>query len=210
MSKELQVEQRILNEILSGQLQAGQMMQPERQLAIKYDCSRPVVHKAIIRLEDKGVLIIRPRKGIQILDFKVSGRLSLIEEISQQSKEVLSRKFNHDMLIFIKDNFKNVLRCFESIEKQATEIRLHTAEDYFDLFFDYCRQCGNGVYPMLINEFRTGILNVAACCIDSKEVSRLFQEIEDSIMQNEVNHAIDLLDECFERIEKLWIGGKDV
>lgn len=210
MSKELQVEQRILNEILSGQLQPGEMMQPERQLAIQYNCSRPVVHKAIIRLENKGVLIIRPRKGIQILDFKVSGRLSLIEEISQQSKESLSRKLNHDMLNFIKDNFKNVLRCFESVQKQPTPIQLNKPEDYFDLFFDYCRQCGNGIYPMLMNEFRVGILNVATCCIDSKEVSRLFQMIESSIMQNEVNQAIGLVDECFEKIENLWIGGKDV
>ncbi len=210
MSKELQVEQLILNEILSEQLKPGEMMQPERQLAIKYDCSRPVVHKAIIRLEDKGVLKIRPRKGIRILDFKVSGRLSLIEDISQQSKEALSRKFNRDMLLFIKDNFKNVLRCFESVQKQPTPILLNKSEDYFDLISDYCRQCGNGVYPMLMNEFRIGILNVAKCCTDSEEVSRMFQAIENSIMQNKLNQAICLVDECFEKIENLWIGGMDV
>jgi DNA-binding transcriptional regulator YhcF (GntR family) len=210
MSKELQVEQRILNEILSGHLQPGELMQPERLLAIKYDCSRPVVHKAIIRLEDKGVLKIRPRKGIQILDFKVFGRLSLIEEISLQSKEDLSKKFNHDMLIFIKDNFKNVLQCFESVQKQPTPIQLNEPKDYFNLIFDYCRQCGNGVYPMLINEFRIGILNVATCCIESDEVNRLFQEIENSIIQNQLNQAISLADECFEKIENLWIGGWNV
>lgn len=210
MSKELYVEQLILNEILSGQLKSGEMMQPERQLAIKYDCSRPVVHKAIIRLEDKGVLKIRPRKGIQILDFKISGRLSLIEDISQQNKGAMSRKFNHDMLIFIKDNFTNVLRCFEFVQKQSTPIQLHEPEDYFDLLFDYSRQCGNGVYPMLINEFRIGILNVAKCCIDSEEVTQLFQAIESSIMENKLNQAIDLVDECFEKIENLWIGGMDV
>ena len=86
MSKELKVEQMILNEILSEQLKPEEMMLPERQLAIKYDCSRPVVHKAIIRLEDKGVLKIRPRKGVQVMDFKVSGKLSLIEAISQPRK----------------------------------------------------------------------------------------------------------------------------
>lgn len=210
MSKELNVEQMILNEILSEQLKAGEMMMPERQLAIKYDCSRPVVHKAIIRLEDKGVLKIRPRKGIQVMDFKVAGKLSLIEAISQQNKESISRKFNHDMLEFIKDNFKNVIRCFESVQKNPTPILLNEPEDFFTLLFDYCCQCGNSIYPMLINEFKVGILNVSKCCTGSAEVKKLFQEIERNVMYNLPDQAIGLVDELFEKIENLWIGGRDV
>lgn len=210
MSKELLVEKMILNEILSEQLKAGEMMLPERDLAIKYNCSRPVVHKAIIRLENKGVVRIRPRKGIQVLNFKVSGKLSLIEEISLQKKDALSEKLNHDMLHFIKDNFKNVLRSFNTIEKQPTAIHLETPEDFFNLLFDYCCQCGNHIYPMLMNEFKIGILNVAKYCIASGDITSVFQAIEHKLMENQTDQAIDLVDGLFARIENLWIGGSDV
>jgi len=210
MSKELLVEKMILDEILSEQLKAGQMMLPERDLAIKYDCSRPVVHKAIIRLENKGVLKIRPRKGIQVLDFKVSGKLSLIEEISSKKKDSLSKKLNHDLLHFIKDNFKNVLLLFRETKKEPTEIHLETPEDFFSLLFDYCHQCGNHIYPMLMNEFKIGIINVAKCCTHSDEVSKLFHSIEKCIMENQIDQAVVLVDELFEHIENLWIGGWDV
>lgn len=210
MSKELQVEQLILNEILSEELKAGEMMLPERDLAIKYDCSRPVVHKAIIRLENKGVLKIRPRKGIEVLDFKISGKLSLIEVISQKRKDSLSRKLNHDMLFFIKDNFKNVIQSFQWVDKKPTPIILKEPEDFFNLLFDYGFQSNNSIYPMLINEFKIGILNVANCCSDSKDVGQMFHEIEKNIMEKQTEEAIAIVDGLFELIENLWLGGSDV
>lgn len=208
MSKEQYVESLLLKEILTEQVTPGTLLLPERDLAIKYSCSRPVVHKAIIRLENKGLLRIRPRKGIEVLDFKTSGKLSLMEVITAMNKEGIAHSFNEDMLEFIKDNLRNVIRRFEHVKKKPTPINLTKREGFFDLIIDYSVQCGNHVYVMLMNEFKTGILNVASQCIDKESIHRMFLEIESLIIIGKIEKAIKILEPLFDEIKDAWIGGQ--
>lgn len=207
MTKEQYVENLLLNEILTGEKEPGSLLLPERELAIKYGCSRPVVHKAIIRLENKGVLKIRPRKGVQVLDFKLSGKLSLMEKIGHVKREGLGISFNHDMLEFIKENFKNVILKFKTIEKEPTDISLKEPEDFFLLMVDYCKQCGNHVYVMLMNEFKVGILNVAKRGMANEKAIQLFYEIETLILKREIDQAVALLDMLFDLVKETWLKG---
>ncbi len=210
MSKESYVENIILDEILSEKLKPGELMAPERDLAIKYGCSRPVIHKAIIRLEQKGVLKIRPRKGIQVLDYRIHGRLGLISEISSRSKDLINNQFNHDMLSFVTKNIENIFTYFSVIEKKATTIKFDSAEDYFHILFDYSLQCGNSMYILLMNEFKQGIINVASYCINNNNINNYFISIEEYLMIKESEKAIEVLEEMFEAIEKVWLGGDNV
>jgi hypothetical protein len=108
------------------------------------------------------------------------------------------------------DNFRNIIRCFESVEKKASIMTLKTAEDFFQLFFDYACQSGNGIYPMLVNEFKIGITNVAECCTDSVDIHNLFCEIEQNIMDKKIVQALTLVNLLHEAIKIQWIGGLDV
>ncbi|WP_240843166.1 winged helix-turn-helix domain-containing protein [Acidaminobacter sp. JC074] len=209
MSKEAQIENILLDEVLKGKLKKGDLLEPERDLAEKYNCSRPVVHRAIIRLEEKGVLKIRPRKGIQVLDYKMHGRMGLISEVSKRSKDLLDNKFNKDMLRFIQDNMTNMFMYFEN-GKEETCIQFECAEDYFDILLDYSIQTGNDLYIMLMNEFRPGIINVGAYCIGHDDINKEFQQIESYLMKGCVTEAIDTLNILFGLIEKVWLGGKRV
>ena len=63
MVKENYVESCIVDSIFNNEYNPGDKLEPERELAIKFECSRPVIHRAIIRLEEKGLVKIIPREG---------------------------------------------------------------------------------------------------------------------------------------------------
>jgi len=210
MSKETQIENILLDEVLRGKLKNGDLLAPERDLAERYNCSRPVVHRAIIRLEEKGVLRIRPRKGVQVLDYKLHGRMGLISEVSQRSKDLLDNKFNRNMLSFILDNMANMFKYFETIHKAETLVKFDHAEDYFDILLDYSIQTGNDLYVMLMNEFKPGIINVGRYCMGHDEIKDQFIQIESDLMNGRVDKATHALKILFELIEKVWLGGSHV
>ena len=56
--------------IISGKLQIGEKLPPERQLAEMMQVSRSVVNSGINELEKKGFLIIKPRSGTYVADYQ--------------------------------------------------------------------------------------------------------------------------------------------
>ena len=51
------------NMILSGKLEIGSKLPPERELAESMKVSRAVINSGIAELEKKGFLVVRPRIG---------------------------------------------------------------------------------------------------------------------------------------------------
>lgn len=74
--------------ILTGDLAAGERLPPERELAGKTGVSRPVVHEALVRLEEKGLLNIVPRHGVFVADYLQSGRFETFGLIEQYLGEL--------------------------------------------------------------------------------------------------------------------------
>lgn len=69
--------------ILTGDLAAGERLPPERELAQKTGVSRPVVHEALVRLEEKGLVQIVPRHGVFVVDYLHSGRFETFGSIER-------------------------------------------------------------------------------------------------------------------------------
>lgn len=67
----------IEQQILSGELAIGQQLPPERDLAQGTGISRTIVHAGIVELAAKKVLIVIPRKGAFVADYRRSGTLEL-------------------------------------------------------------------------------------------------------------------------------------
>ena len=70
--RELFVDQ-LENMILSGKLKIGEKLPPERQLAQMMQVSRAVVNSGIAELEKKGFLIVKPRSGTFVADYRRKG-----------------------------------------------------------------------------------------------------------------------------------------
>ena len=66
---------KLLHEIQSGNHAIGARLPAERDLAVKYDVSRPVIREAIISLEVQGIVEVRVGSGVYVQS--VSGQKSV-------------------------------------------------------------------------------------------------------------------------------------
>ncbi len=64
--------------IFSGELQIGQKLPPERELAAQLGVSRSLVNTGILELESQGFVRIIPRQGSIVADYKKNGTLQVL------------------------------------------------------------------------------------------------------------------------------------
>ena len=78
--RELFVEQ-VQHMILSGKLKIGEKLPPERQLAEMMQVSRAVVNGGISDLEKMGFLVVKPRSGTYVADYRRKGTIETLLSI---------------------------------------------------------------------------------------------------------------------------------
>ncbi|MHC1784083.1 MAG: FadR/GntR family transcriptional regulator [Anaerolineaceae bacterium] len=86
--------------ILSGQLQIGQRLPSERDLAVTLGVSRPVLHEAIVDLSAKGLVTISPRRGVFVNDFRITGSFPLFFSLINYHEGGLDKQFLSSMIEF--------------------------------------------------------------------------------------------------------------
>lgn len=220
-SAEAIVEELLTISILNGVYQAGERLKPERELALEFGYSRPVIHKAIIRLEGRGLVTIIPRQGIVVNDYRTFGKLSLLESIYDLNHAGIQIELNRSMLQFIEHTLFTMIElvvCKQSeSRKKCYEIQSQNSyersEDIFQWMQTYALQCGNPIYPMIVNEFRSGILNVAHAVLNNGSASHfkeLIQKVnalvitEDSFVYEQAKSKA-MIHTLFQYIEKYWL-----
>jgi len=209
VSAEKQVEKILIQEILSGKYKVNQYLPPERTLAEALGFSRPVVHKAIIRMESKGLVSIVPRQGIRVNDYRVAGKLELLEVLYEMYMWKIDVDMHRAIIMFVKDNLTRVLLDVlgKSIDPYMENCHFQKPEDLFLWMHQYTMYSSNILNAMLFNEFKTGITNVCLFLLHEKESN--FQELRMRIDAAIKNGDKDLLlgstAEFFKHIEDLWI-----
>jgi GntR family transcriptional repressor for pyruvate dehydrogenase complex len=63
----LVVAREVSDEISTGRFQIGSRLPAERELAIKYKVSRPIVREAMIALQAMGLVDVRERSGAYVV-----------------------------------------------------------------------------------------------------------------------------------------------
>lgn len=79
------------NMILSGELQIGEKLPPERILAEQMGVSRTVVNAGLSELAGKGFLDVQPRIGVFVSDYRRNGSLSTLIAIMSYNGRMLRR-----------------------------------------------------------------------------------------------------------------------
>ena len=79
------------NKILSGELKVGEKLPSERELADSMQVSRAVVNSGIAEMEQKGFLIVRPRVGTFVEDYRKNGTLETFNSIMKYNGGNLAR-----------------------------------------------------------------------------------------------------------------------
>ena len=218
-SAEAIVEELLTRGILNGKYPAFSKLKPERELALEFGYSRPVVHKAIIRLESKGLLTIIPRQGVHVNDYRETGRLGLLESIYDLYHGGISISLNQSMLAFIQNNLEAMVLLIlygpaENRRDCHETLRKHEFEKSVDVFIwlqNYAFCSDNAIYPMLLNEFKSGILNVSEAVLKhgnlamfEEKLSAVTELLSDSINPDRdvVHQTIQTL---FSFIEENWL-----
>lgn len=89
--KELFVKE-LENMILSGRLPVGTQLPPERDLAQTMQVSRAVVNAGVAELARKGFLVIRPRVGTCVADYRKYGTIETFLSIVSYNGGMLRRE----------------------------------------------------------------------------------------------------------------------
>ena len=167
------VVQQIERLILQGKIKPGRKLPPERDLAVQLGVSRPVVHAAILDLEQKGLVTIRPRHGTWVNDYRISGSAELLVSLWRNGTEELEPAIVESALEFrvaVEEEAaaRIALRpgarsggeiCLEltDILDRADALPEGDAENQADLdyafHFAVALHSGNLIYPMVMNSF---------------------------------------------------------
>lgn len=202
--------------ILSGELQIGERLPPERDLAAQLNISRPVLHDALVDLEAKGLLEIIPRRGTYVSDYRRNGSLALLSSLLNYHEG----KFNTEMMgsmLEMRLLIENETACmaaanrtdqhlqeFHSILEQEKNTPCSDIQTLIDLDFAFHHlvaiASGNLVYPLILNSFRTVYTSITGAffkkfCNTSviRTVHQFHQAIYEAIQRKDVEGTHDLM-----------------
>lgn len=214
-SAETTVEEILVEKILTNVYPPHTMLPPERELAVLLSYSRPVIHKAIIRLEGKGLVTIVPRKGIKVNDYLTSGKLGLLESLYHMDRGRFP-SLNNAMLEFIIRNLEAMVRQIHKMSPvkrkksydMITSVEINIGHDVYIWVHTLAMLSGNPIYTMLVNEFQIGILNVGNAVVKEKGASVMktwLKEIEELMIDEAQEIGTACFDRFYERIENVWL-----
>jgi hypothetical protein len=170
-------------------------------------------------LETKGLVTIVSRQGVLVNDYRITGKLELLEHLYDLDRKGIHPKLNQSMCRFIKANFQTLLVELASkncnlkscITPKSDRVPLTSGEEIFKWMHDYAMCSENVIYTMLFNEFKVGIFNVGDAVVkadaDCIELGRM--SIDHAVDSGHVDVIEGLLEQWFKTIEKLWLGGEE-
>ncbi len=104
--------------ILSGELQAGDKLPPEREIAAAMGVSRSLLNLCILELENRGFVRIVPRQGTFVKDYK-----------RQATPQMLMSLMNYNIDRMDRTLFDNMMDTRRLIECECTRLAIQNASD---------------------------------------------------------------------------------
>jgi len=171
--KELFIKQ-LENMILSGKLPIGEKLPSERDLAISMQVSRAVVNAGISEMARKGFLMIKPRIGTFVADYRRNGTMetlicimnynggilrdaeirSILElriALDSLAVELCVPKITNDEIATLKDYVKQMKES--DSPKMASELAFRFQHELAFL-------SGNTLLPLIFSSFKVPILSL--------------------------------------------------
>ena len=173
--KELFID-RIENLILTGELQIGEKLPSERELAEKMKISKTAVHSGISDLQRKGFLKVVPRIGIFVDDYTANGTLEVLASIIRHNQGKMTSRNVRSILevraaiesIAVKDIIAaDDPKIGEKLKEIALKADNETdpyqlAEIFYEFHHCICTSSGNIIIPLIMNAFREPALRMWA------------------------------------------------
>lgn len=154
--------------ILSGKLEIGAKLPPERELAESMQVSRAVVNSGIAEMEKKGFLLVKPRIGTFVADYRKYGTTDTLVSIMHYNGGMLRDKEVRSTLE-VRIIFMNLAATLaidnatdeeiKGLEKFVTALEsCNNPEEAASLIFSFSHELsfisGNSLLPLFFISFR--------------------------------------------------------
>jgi len=207
------IEEKLVNDILSGKYPPGCSLPLERELATLYGTSRPTLREAITRLVRDGFLTVKKGQATIVNEYLETGSLNVITKIAKHKGS-----FRRDFVVYLLQLRRALVPTlvFESIRKNPAKVvailceaeSLENQSKAF-AFFDWKLQkqlaklAGNPVFTLLLNGFDEIYVELAEVYFES-EINRqlsvkYFEDLLMAAMSKDYTKAKKIAEEMFDR-----------
>jgi GntR family transcriptional repressor for pyruvate dehydrogenase complex len=166
----------IISRILTGILNPGEKLPPERDMSFQMNVNRHTLREALRKLETLGLISIRQGDGIYVRDFRESGNLELLKHILYLRKDITSDILKNILEIrrFISPEmaYRAALnRSDEEAEFLKSLLKQDLPADEKDLAIhqSIARGSGNILYIFILNFFNDIFRDFGALYFSFKE-----------------------------------------
>ena len=212
--------------ILSGAFPIGQKLPSERELALRLNVSRPVVHEGLVDLAAKGLITLTPRVGTIVNDYRKEGSLSLLSSLvnfhqGDLEPELLSSLLEMRLLFEVETarlaaihRTQDQLKAMRRLLQKEESVDNHNVAEISELDFNFHHQVafssGNHIYPLLLNSFKQCYLNLAGRFFSDPTVGpvvfafhkELVKAVEDKAPDNSANIMKRMLNHGAENLSR--------
>lgn len=208
--------------ILSGRLEVGEKLPPEREIARTMQVSRGVVNSGIIELARKGFLTIKPRMGTVVADYRRTGTTETLISIlnynggvlrAEEIRSILEIRQALSILSFRlaiptvkQEDIDSLRRHVDGIAKAETH--KEASEKAFDFHHELAVLSGNMLMPLVYYSFREAVIMLweRFCILHGRE--KLYINT-DTLWQFVVNRDVEGAIQWSEKKVNDTITGKD-
>ena len=175
--------------ILSGKLQIGEKLPPERQLAEVMQVSRSVVNSGINELEKKGFLIVKPRSGTYVADYRRKGTIDTLMAImkynggrirNEEIRSIFEIRLALDSLAarlcIDRISDEEIQLLFEKVEAIRTANSNRDAiQAAFEFQHEFALISGNTLVPLVFQSFYAPITTMWERFVELYGIETLYQ-----------------------------------
>lgn len=194
--------QTLLTKIISGELQPGDKLPPERELAQMLGVSRSSVNQSILELESMGFLKIQSRKGTVVCDYRKRPTPQSLAALMNYGSVEMDRSIFNDLMatrllverecarLACKNIYDGTLDEMQALADALEQSPADPADILYDFHYHLTQASGNSVYSMIFRGFEPMLRTLlrqhySVREADLAESARLHRALLDAIRQGD-------------------------
>ena len=212
--------------ILSGKLEIGAKLPPERELAESMQVSRAVVNSGLDEMEKKGFLVVKPRIGTFVADYRKYGTADTLVSIMQYNGGMLRDKEVRSILE-VRIMFMNLAATLAidnaddasiaGLEQYVTALKAcEDPEEAASLIFDFSHELsfigGNSLLPLFFASFKDLVTNLCErrCAVLAGEAAlaesseQIFIHVRDRDKDTAIRYITDSTNESIDGCRQIY------
>ena len=194
--------------ILSGELQPGDRLPAERDIAEQMGVSRSSLHQAVLQLESEGFLKIEPRRGTVVADYRKYPTPQSLSALFNYGSVELDEPIFKDMMDFrlwvetecarraCTNIYASTMREMRDIANRLESENVELPKLIYRYHYLLTQASGNSICSMLFRAFEPVLLTLIARhyslqAVDIHEAANMHKELLERIEAKDEQKAAD-------------------